>query len=102
MNFLAMTILGLSTWRLSSLFAQEEGPWSFFARLRFLLGVRFDENSVQFGTNILSQGVICIWCNSIWIGFAFTVFYLIIGVKFLWVLMPLVISTIAILVDKYV
>lgn len=102
MNFLAITLLGLSTWRLASLFAQEEGPWSVFARLRSALGVRFDEFSIQYGTNLLSKGIICIWCDTIWIGFALIVVYLFLGDKLLWVLAPFYLSAIAILIDKQV
>jgi hypothetical protein len=67
MNDLAFfTFTILAVWRISSLLAREEGPFDIFGRLRSLLGVRYNEANESFGTNWLSKGVLCIWCNSLW------------------------------------
>ncbi len=62
-------VLALAVWRLSSLLAREDGLFDVFARLRFFLGVRHNEKSEQIGTNSISKGIICVWCNSIWVSF---------------------------------
>ncbi len=65
---MSFAILALAVWRLSSLLAREGGPFDIFTKLRYFLGVRFDERSKPIATNSISEGVLCIWCNSIWIG----------------------------------
>ena len=62
-------VLALAVWRLSSLLAREEGPFCIFDKIRLRLGVRYDQNSEAYGTNNISKGLICVWCNSIWVGF---------------------------------
>lgn len=56
----------LATWRLSSLFVNEPGPFEIFAKLRAVLGVTYDEY-----TNCKSSGLAtifcCIYCMSIWV-----------------------------------
>jgi len=61
-------VLALAVWRLSSLIARESGPFDLFTKLRHFLGVRFDEKSEPIATNSISEGVLCMWCNSIWVG----------------------------------
>jgi hypothetical protein len=59
-------ILALATWRLASLFSREEGPYRIFERFRHLIGVRFDQMSNPYGKNQLAEGILCLWCCSIW------------------------------------
>jgi hypothetical protein len=68
---MSLTLLGvliLATWRLSSLLAQERGPFELFERLRYWAGVRYDVYSQQDPRNEMARGLVCIWCNSVWIG----------------------------------
>jgi hypothetical protein len=60
-------VLSLACWRLTSLLVQEDGPWFLFARLRHVLGVRYDERSEPYGLNVVAEGITCIWCASIWV-----------------------------------
>lgn len=60
-------ILALAVWRVSSLLARENGPFDILARARYKIGVRYNEFSEPIGTNAISKGIICVWCNSVWV-----------------------------------
>lgn len=66
LNFI---VSALAVWRLSSLLVREDGPGDVFAKLRTFSGVRYDEHSNSYGTNILSSALTCVWCTSVWVGF---------------------------------
>lgn len=65
---LELVVFSLLTWRLSSLLAKEDGPFELFARLRDRVGVRFDDYSHCIGKNVVAQGLCCVWCSSVWVG----------------------------------
>ena len=67
MDLTTFLILNLATWRVSSLLVNEGGPGDIFTRLRFLIGVQFDEQSERIATNIVAGVFNCIWCMSFWI-----------------------------------
>jgi hypothetical protein len=101
MDFVTLLVVGLATWRLSSLLANEAGPFDVLARIRHKVGVRYSDAppyDVQ-GTNTVSKGIICIWCNSVWIGVVFTI-ALMIYPNTVFILLPLAFSTIAIWFDE--
>jgi hypothetical protein len=58
----------LATWRLTSLFVSEAGPYDIFGKLRDWLGVYHDDYSQAHGTNEVARALTCIWCASVWIG----------------------------------
>lgn len=88
----------MAVWRLSSLLANEDGPFDIFARPRNLLGVKYDKNNETYGTNWISKGIICIWCNSVWVA-AFVALSL--SDDFvIWLINTLALSTIAIIIDS--
>ena len=92
--------LALATWRLASLFANEDGPWQMFKRLR----QRAEDwcNRYRFCRELgLSDLFSCEWCNSIWIGTGITLLYLWIGETLLFLILPLALSTVVIVI-KYV
>lgn len=60
-----LVLLGLATWRLSSLLVNEDGPLNVFARLRDAAGVNREGELSQLAT-LLS----CVWCTSIWVAAA--------------------------------
>lgn len=97
-----LLLLGLATWRLTSLLVQEDGPWEFLARFRHWLGVRFDERSKPFGLNTLAALFTCMWCASVWVGLAMAVAYLTVGRITLLMALPLSLSAMALLLNRMV
>lgn len=95
-------ILGLATWRLTSLLVNEEGPWDIFARLRRKLGVRYNERSVAYGTNLWSDLLLCTWCASVWTGASISLAYLISRPIAVTLCFPLALSSVAMLMDRMV
>ena len=91
--------LALAAWRLASLVANEDGPWSVFKRLRG----RAEEwcKRYRFCRELgLYELVACEWCNSVWIGAGLTALYLLIGETILYLALPLALSTVVIII-KY-
>jgi hypothetical protein len=66
---LELLISSLAVWRISSLLVREDGPVDVFAKLRTFMGVRYDEYSVPYGTNVIGSLLLCVWCTSIWVAF---------------------------------
>lgn len=99
MNLTLLVVLAFANWRLASLLAREEGPYGLLPWLRHKLGVRHDEYHEAYGTNVVSQGVICIWCNSFWIGVFQTLYALFLPEVALWLFLPLALSTGAIILE---
>lgn len=94
MEHLAISVLlaMMATWRLSSLLAQEGGPFDLLSKLRYTVGVRFDEHSLPYGTNVVSRGIICRYCNSMWLGIFFWVLICISPTLGVYIAMPFAIS----------
>lgn len=67
-------IIGLTSWRIASLLAREEGPWGVLARLRDLVGFRWDEQSQRYPATELAKMMDCVWCSSIWISIGAALF----------------------------
>ena len=93
-------ILALATYRISSLLADEDGPLNILNRLRALVGVR-DDDGAKYGANNFATGIICQWCNSVWIGAVLTIaFYFWPAV--VWLALPLALSAATIIIERYV
>jgi hypothetical protein len=69
----------LATWRVAHLLAHEDGPLAILVTLRYGLGVRYTPAPPyeKYGTSIWSKAIICVWCNSVWIGLIYTIMYII-------------------------
>lgn len=65
---IALIVGALATWRLTSLFVSESGPYDIFGRLRDGLGVTYDERSQPRGSNEFATALTCMWCASLWLG----------------------------------
>lgn len=89
-------ILALATWRVSSLLANEDGPYNVFGRLRNYAGVYYDDHSNAQGKNELARMLICLWCSSTWIGLVLAAGYWLLGDSIVWFSLPFALSTIAI------
>ncbi len=97
MNFL---ILALATFRISSLIADEDGPFRLFEWLRARIGVKRDEKGDGYGTNTFAVGVVCVWCNSIWVGIALTGLYMFSEQLAVLISFPLALSVVALVIDE--
>lgn len=93
-------ILGMGTWRLTSLIVNEDGPFYIFERFRHFIGVRYTETNEPFGTNVIAEGLSCIWCASVWFGFLTLLFYVLNPLITLIVYTGLTLSTLAIVVEE--
>jgi hypothetical protein len=86
-DFFSFVLVAISTWRLTSLIVQEDGPYFIFLRLRMLVGIVYLNGSTPMGkketieihrhvgnmfpakpTNELARAMSCIWCASVWVG----------------------------------
>ncbi len=94
-----LLILALATWRATSLLNNEDGPGDLLAKWRHWIGVRYDEHSVAYGTNVVSKAVCCIFCLSIWIGLFWAVLYLVWPLS-IYLALPLALSAGAIVIEE--
>ena len=93
LNFI---LYSLAVWRLSSLFANEDGPFYIFKKLRAICE-QLSENNFFCKLFGLYQGLQCEWCNSIW--FAFPIAWLLFDVSlFNSFIIPLAASTVVIII----
>lgn len=79
-DLLTLIILIAATWRISSLLAQEAGPFGILTKIRFLD---------------------CVWCWSFWWGLAFALLYKYLPDVTFWIALPLALSAGAIAWDKH-
>lgn len=93
-------ILGLATWRLSSLLVDEDGPFDIFARLRALLGVRYNKSNDAYSFNQVGTALTCVWCTSIWVAIMLTISYSFYSKETLIVCLPFALSAVAIAIEK--
>ncbi len=99
MDFL---ILALATFRISSLIADEDGPLGALERLRVLVGAKRDEQGNTYGTNQFATGLICQWCNSVWIGVILAIFYMWLKEMTVLICLPLALSTVTMILARWI
>ena len=99
MTIIDLLILALATWRLTSLLAFEDGPGEVFAKVRSKLGVKYDQQSKPYGTNLVSKAIICTFCASVWWGAGWTVLYLV-WPPVIYLALPLALSAVAIIIEE--
>jgi hypothetical protein len=108
MTLPSLLILTLATWRISSFLVvdgdnePENGPFDIFAKIRNWVGVRYDEYSQPYGTNVISKAMTCLWCFSVWIGIGLTAMWLICPATTLIFCLPFALSAGAIGIKKLV
>lgn len=72
MNLEALVIWSLVTWRITALIVYD----GITAPVRDRIGVRYDEHSQPYGTNIVASLISCHKCTSVWVGLAICAFIL--------------------------
>lgn len=81
-------IASMAVWRLSSLFAMEDGPFNIFRKIRVIVA-RISKP--------IWDGLICMWCNSVWFGMIVAIFF---AHSFMeWFILFLGLSTASILIE---
>lgn len=99
MSLVLLLVLSFANWRLAHLLAEEGGPWDYLAALRVRLGVRYDEYSQPYGTNVVASAMLCVWCNSVWVGVFQALATLLSQEVALWIFLPFALSATAIVID---
>lgn len=101
MDFMTFIVMGLATWRLASLFANESGPFKMFERLRNLCAYLCDKFWVcrEFQ---LYELIECEWCNSVWFGVILTALFIFDNRITFLVCLPLALSACAVIVKLLV
>lgn len=89
MQLLHFFILALAVWRLSSLLVNEDGPNEIFADLRA---------RIKGYTGLME----CIWCLSVWIGFAVAAAWIFYPTETALVCLPFALSALAIGWDRWI
>ncbi len=105
MEVLDIVILMFATWRLSSLLVdpEDDGPWEMFGKFRHLLGVRHDdETGLFYGTNVVAQALMCVYCTSIWVGIAIVASYIFFPSIVTMASLPLALSAGAIVLERII
>jgi hypothetical protein len=67
-------LISLAVWRLSNLFANEDGPFDMFKRFRILCDYLCNNNKL-IGLSKVNEGLQCEWCNSIWFSSVICIIY---------------------------
>jgi hypothetical protein len=102
MEFTNLLVYGLATWRVSSLFVREDGPFFVFRLIRELAGMTHDENGqvVQIPDRFFAQLLSCVWCTSFWAALFWVILWIIIPEITFILAFLFALSTVAIMVDK--
>ena len=101
LTILQFLILALATWRVSYMLVNEDGPYAIVARLRQLLGVRYDEYSHAYGLSMPGKLLTCVYCTSVWVGIAYVIIYLVNSFMATVVALPLALSAVAIIINDF-
>jgi len=99
MSGVDILILALATYRLSMLFAIEDGMFGFFDKIRKGVGVKEDKYGQMYGDDELSKMIICMYCNSVWIGGLVVSFYMLVP-YFTYMVLPLALSGAVVLIKE--
>lgn len=102
MDTLHFIILALATYRISSLFVNEDGPFDVFLWIRDRVGVRHNEYGQAYGLNVIGEALACIWCFSVYAGIGWAVLYYYYPLTAYWLALPLALSAVTMIVDKQV
>lgn len=103
MSLFDLFLLGVAAWRLSSMLVNEDGPGLMFWKLRRWSGIEYDQNREKLSVpdgKLLSGILNCVWCCSVWTGTGIAVAYFLFPEIVPWLCLPMVLSTVAIFLEK--
>lgn len=100
--YFTLIVMAMATWRLANMLADtdQSGPFEMLDWLRSKAGVRFNPEGAAYGSNNLSEGLICVFCNSVWIGMGFVALFYFAPTWAFYVALPFALSAAAILIEK--
>lgn len=79
----------------------EGGPFEAVHRFRHQVGVRYNaENEMTAEPGSFADGLICIKCNTVWLGLLFTLLYKLSPRLALFVALPFALSGVGLLIEK--
>jgi hypothetical protein len=102
LDTVTLIILSFATYRLGNLLSWEPGPYGILDRLRYFLGVRYDELNKPYAKTEIGRMALCVLCNTVWIALVVVILYYIIGTVFTMVCLPFAISGAAIAINEIV
>lgn len=73
-SYFIFLLVVMATWRATHMLTNEDGPFDVFAKLRSIVGVRYDTFSVPYPTNGIAGAFLCVECMSVWISFVGALF----------------------------
>jgi hypothetical protein len=102
MTLVAVIILSLATWRISSLLTKEAGPFAVFKRARELTGITHDDNGdiVMIPDRFFAQLLSCVWCTSVWVAIGWVILWVILPQACVYVALPFALSAAAIVLER--
>lgn len=103
MSIELIILLGLATWRVSSLIVNEDGPFDLFLNIRKMAGIVHgpDGRPMVIPEQFFAELLSCVWCSSIWVGAAWALFWLLFPSVAISAAAVFSLSTIAIILEKW-
>ena len=97
-----IVLMGLATWRLTSLLGEEAGPFKLFTRLREVLGIEHycDGLPMQYPNTFFGKLWSCVYCLSVWVAGFMVAFYVFLPDPAIIFALWLSLSTITILIEE--
>lgn len=89
--FLYVLLIAPGIWRMSSLLANEDGPFAVFKHLREQAAIWTKYNWLAKRFH-LYEGLCCEWCNSMWIGIPTVAALYFLGPVVVWLILPFSLS----------
>lgn len=109
MTLVEFIVIALATWRIANFIYDDKwsGPFDILHRIRYVLGVRYDDMSrkavaAQPRWRVpIAEMHLCIYCMSVWYGLAITVLWLLIPTVTFMVALPFAIATMVALLQRF-
>lgn len=97
-----IVLMGLATWRLTSLFKEEVGPFGMFTKVRKVLGIEHysDGLPMQYPNTFFGKLWSCVYCLSVWVAAGIVAFYIFLPNAATIFALWLSLSTITILIEE--
>jgi hypothetical protein len=92
----------LASWRIANLLADttQSGPFELLDWFRAMMGVKYSDGSIAYGSSSLASMILCIKCNSVWIGIVFALLYYLTPEVTFFVSLPFALSGMMMLIES--